>query len=77
MKTKSQKRTPLERWLNSQDVSQAELARTLGVPRQLVHRWVSGIATPGKRNARRIADLSGRALTEMDLMFPDMSGYGL
>lgn len=42
--------------------SAAELARKLGVARSLVSQWKSGARIPGRKNARRLEEISGGAV---------------
>ena len=48
--------TELKTWANAEYGRRAELARMLGVSRQLVSEWFAGRATPTWDNGMRIED---------------------
>jgi transcriptional regulator with XRE-family HTH domain len=49
--------TELKAWANAEYGRRAELARMLGVSRQLVSEWFAGRATPTWDNGMRIEEL--------------------
>lgn len=52
--------TELKAWANAEYGRRAELARMLGVSRQLVSEWFAGRATPTWDNGMRIEELLKR-----------------
>ena len=47
----------LQNFLSSHAITQAELARMLGVPKQTVNSWIKGRAMPGYDRAIRLMEM--------------------
>ena len=47
----------LQNFLNSHSITQAELARMLGVPKQTVNSWIKGRAMPSYGRAIRLMEM--------------------
>ena len=47
----------LQDFLNSNSISQAELARLLNVPKQTVNNWIKGRAMPSYDRAIRLMEM--------------------
>ena len=47
----------LQYFLSSHSITQAELARMLGVPKQTVNSWIKGRAMPGYDRAIRLMEM--------------------
>ena len=47
----------LQNFLNSHAITQSELARMLGVPKQTVNSWIKGRAMPGYDRAIRLMEM--------------------
>ena len=54
---------PLSVYLQSRRMSQAELARLIGVAPNTVYRWLEGSRRPGWKTLTRLAEITGGAVT--------------
>jgi transcriptional regulator with XRE-family HTH domain len=62
----------LDSWRSTNGLSFAELGRRLGCSRQQALRLCQGSRTPGRATLRRVAELTGGAVTPNDF-FPEAS----
>jgi DNA-binding transcriptional regulator YiaG len=58
----------LSAYLRKKKISQTDFARTLGVEREAVARWIAGIRRPRPEIARKIVKITGpRGVTFEDI----------
>lgn len=62
-------KTPLKKLRESRNLSQAEVARALGMPQSTLSK-IEGGETPQADSAERIAKYFGSAITEEMIFFP-------
>lgn len=62
--------SPLKQWRKANGTSVAEVARRLGVSRQVVHLWERG-APPSLSNALAVQKLTKGGVRAFDLLFGD------
>lgn len=58
----------LTRWLKKANISQAALARAVGVERETVRLWLAGTRIPQLRHAFAIEDLTSGAVSARDFL---------
>ena len=61
----------LAAWLAERAVSQADVARAMGVSNVAVHNWIKGMSPPSDVNRRRLERWTGGAVPTVSWLSPD------